>query len=251
MGSEAKDSKRFAVLVCEDAEKWGGKDVIGERFKNLLKHKDDDDAEWRWFNACTGDLPAEQDLDKFQGFVISGSHYSANDDKEWVRKTENLIASLAKKPTSSPRVVGICFGHQLIAKALGGVVGPNPSGNFVLRSEKVKATTENSLVSKLFKNGPLNMLESHSECVTELPPKAQSLASSNSCEHEIILFTENILGVQCHPEVTGEELEQKVLPSLMNSKLLTEEEGAMVQESLKFPVHSSEVNHMLSDFLHQ
>lgn len=248
MCSEGKDSKRFAVLACEDAEKWGGKDVIGARFKSLLEREDD--IEWRCFDVCKGDVPTEQDLDKFQGFVISGSHHSANDDKEWVRKTEKLVAALAKKPTACPRLVGICFGHQLIAKALGGSVGPNPSGKFILQTEKVKATKESPVASKLFANGPVDLLESHSECVTELPPKAQSIASSDTCQHEIILFTENILGVQCHPECSAEEFENKILPSLLSNKLLTEEEGVMVQESFKVPVHSNEVNSMLSDFLH-
>ena len=250
MGSDGEDSKRFGVLICEDAEKWGGRDFIGERFKGLLERKAANE-EWRLFDVCTGDLPSEQDLEKFQGLVITGSHYSVNDDKEWVRQAEKLIVSLAKKPATSTRLVGVCFGHQLIAKALGGGVGPNPSGKFILRTEKVNPTRENSVVSKLFEKGPLNMLESHSECVTELPPKAESIASSNSCEHEMILFAENILGIQGHPECTGEEFEEKILPVLVSNKLLTEEESVIVQESLKVPVHSKEVNNLVSDFLHQ
>ena len=249
MGSDGKNSKRFGVLVCEDAEKWGGKDFIGERFKSLLGREANE--EWRLFDACAGNLPSEKDLDQFQGFVISGSHYSVNDDKEWVRQAEKLIVSLAKKPTISTRLVGLCFGHQLIAKALGGDVGPNPSGKFILRTEKVNPTNENSVVSNLFENGPLNLLESHRECVTELPPKAQSVASSNSCEHEMILFAENILGIQGHPECTGDEFEEKILPSLLSSKLLTEEEGIVAQESLRLPVNSKEVNNLVSEFLRQ
>ena len=248
MSSDTKECKRFGVLVCEDSEKWGGTDYIGKRFKSLLAREGE--HQWVWFNVCAGDLPRENDLDKFQGFVISGSHYSANDDKEWIKQTEKLIETLSRKPTS-PRLVGVCFGHQLIAKALGGVVGRNPSGKFVLQTEKVKATKDNIIVSKLFENGSLTVLESHSECVTKLPPNAESIATSNSCEHEIILFTENILGVQCHSECTGEEFEEKILPSLVSNKLLTEEEGVTVQESLRVPVQSKELNSVLSEFLHK
>lgn len=249
MSSDSEKSKRFGVLVCEDSEKWGGTDYIGERFKSLLARQKE--HEWLWYDVCAGDLPSEEDLGKFQGFVISGSHYSANDDKEWIRRTEELILSLSKKPLTSARLVGVCFGHQLIAKALGGVVSRNPSGKFVLQTEKVKATKENVVVSKLFENGPLTVLESHSECVTELPQNAQSIATSNSCEHEMILFTENILGIQCHTECTGDEFEEKILPSLMSNKLLTEEEGEIVRKSLRVPVHSKKVNNVLSEFLHQ
>lgn len=130
-------------------------------------------------------------------------------------------------------------------------MGRNPSGKFVLQTEKVRATKDNVIVSKLFENGTLIVLESHSECVTKLPPNAESIATSNSCEHEIILFTENILGVQCHSECTGEEFEEKILPSLVSNKLLTEEEGITVQESLRVPVQSKELNSVLSEFLHK
>lgn len=248
MGFDNKNSKRFGVLVCEDAEKWGGKSFLGGRLETLLVRDGD---EWCYFDACAGHLPSEQDLHKFQGFITTGSHYSVNDDKEWIRQAEKLIVSLAKNPTTSPRLVGLCFGHQLIAKALGGEVGPNPSGKFLLGSEKVNSTKENSVVSKLFKNGPLNLLESHSECVTKLPPKAQSIATSNSCEHEIVLFNEKMLGIQCHPEFSGEEFEEKILPSLLSKDVLSEAEGSVVQQSLRVPLDSKQVNCMLSEFLHQ
>lgn len=249
---EAKNRNRFAVLVCEDAEKWGGLEIMGKRHIDLYRREQD--TEWRTFNACEGDIPSAEDVDKYQGLVIGGSHYSVNDDKEWVKRMEQLIVSLAKK-SPSPRVVGLCFGHQLLAKALGGSVSRNPSGKFILQTEKVKPTKNdtvtNSIVSKLFESGPLDLLESHSECVTELPPDAVTIASSASCDHEMVLFTDNILGLQSHPECRAEEFEEKILPSLMSNNLFTEEDKVKTQESFKVPLHSSKVNNILSDFLHE
>lgn len=249
---EAKNRNRFAVLVCEDAEKWGGLQIMGKRHIDL--YQKEEDTEWRIFNACEGDIPSVEDIDKYQGFVIGGSHHSVNDDKEWVKRMEQLIVSLARK-SPSPRVVGLCFGHQLLAKALGGIVSRNPSGKFILQTVKVKpiknGAVRNSIVSKLFESGPLDLLESHSECVTELPRDAVTIASSTSCDHEMVLFTDNILGLQSHPECTAEEFEEKILPTLMSSNLFTEEDKVKTLESFKVPLHSSKVNNILTDFLHE
>ena len=250
MASVSYDSRRFAVLVCEDAQKWGGQKVIGERYKNILKRVSD--VEWCTFDACGGRVPSKEDLDRYQGYVVTGSHYSANDDKEWIRKVERFISSIANK-SPAPRMVGICFGHQLLAKALGGTVGPNPTGKFVLKSEEVKANENvdvNPVVSKVFRNGPLRLLESHSECVTELPPGAVNVAESGSCKNEMVLFSDSILGLQSHPECFPQEFEEKVIQSLLDSKLLTEEERIEVERSFRVPLHSEKVNKMLSEFLH-
>lgn len=155
----------------------------------------------------------------------------------------------------SKRLVGLCFGHQLVAKALGGVVAKNPLGKFVLQTERVMAahssSDTNSIVSKLFEKGSLDLLESHSECVTELPPNAKTIASSNTCEHEMVLFADNILGVQFHPECTAEEFEEKILPFLKSGKVFTEEDVLKTKESFKVPLDSTKVNEVLKDFLHQ
>ena len=74
------------------------------------------------------------------------------------------------------------------------------------------------MTSKLFENGPINVLESHSECVEELPPKAESLASSSTCKHKIVMFTEKILRFQFHTEFTAEDQKENILLTGSSSK---------------------------------
>ncbi|GIL66971.1 hypothetical protein Vafri_20470 [Volvox africanus] len=76
--------------------------------------------------------------DMYDAIVIGGSHYSAYDDLPWIRQLEQLLPQYIN---SGVRVVGCCFGHQILAKALGGTVGRNPSGKFVLGVENVFVDT--------------------------------------------------------------------------------------------------------------
>ena len=61
----------------------------------------------------------------YAGFVVTGSPASVNDDSPWIRRLEALVRQLHARRTP---MVGLCFGHQVIAKALGGAVGLSPGG---------------------------------------------------------------------------------------------------------------------------
>ena len=63
----------------------------------------------------TGELPT--DIDQFDGFVIPGSKYNATDDEPWI---EPLCEVIRQAHAQGKALFGICFGHQVIAKALGG-----------------------------------------------------------------------------------------------------------------------------------
>ncbi|KXZ53606.1 hypothetical protein GPECTOR_6g523 [Gonium pectorale] len=121
---------RAAILCCEDAEKWTG---WTERvWRGLLEEPGD---AFSVFRCHAGEFPDPQTVrHQFDVLVVGGSHYSAYDEVEWIRRLESLLPQYV---ASGVRLVGCCFGHQLLAQALGGRVGPNPSGRFVLGVETV------------------------------------------------------------------------------------------------------------------
>ena len=89
------------------------------------------------FRCWNDERPAVVDLPTYAGLVVTGSHHGCNDAHAWIG---NLRAFLRHVVEEHPRVriLATCFGHQLLAQALGGAAGPNPGGAFVLRRESLE-----------------------------------------------------------------------------------------------------------------
>ena len=63
---------------------------------------------------------------KYDAILVSGSRHSAYEDLPWINRLADVLRSCVDR--GSPRIAAVCFGHQLLAQALGGKVGKNPSG---------------------------------------------------------------------------------------------------------------------------
>lgn len=89
-----------------------------------------EEGEERWdcFRVIGGEFPAAEDLATYDGFVVSGSPRDAHGDEPWVRR---LCALLRTLHAMRERVLGVCFGHQVLCRALGGRVGRASSGSDV------------------------------------------------------------------------------------------------------------------------
>ena len=76
------------------------------------------------FNALESVFPTN--LSEFDAYVITGSKYSAYEDLPWIRNLKHVVSQIHSTTTS--KILGICFGHQILAEALGGKVSKNPKG---------------------------------------------------------------------------------------------------------------------------
>ncbi len=135
-----------------------------------------------WF-VVDGQFPdGPKDAD---GWLITGSRHGAYEDHDWIPPLERLIRDIiaAGKP-----LVGICFGHQIIAQALGGRVEK------VARGWSVGRTTYDT------DGGPLTLDAWHQDQVVDLPEDARILASSDFCPHAALAYGDKVLSYQAHPE---------------------------------------------------
>ena len=168
-------------------------------------------------------------IDDVDGWIITGSKYSVYDNVSWIKKLQNHLINVFN--TNKP-VLGICFGHQLIAHTLGGIVEKNSLG-WELGSYKINLS-ENGNKSRLFSgiNGDDYFYESHQDVVAELP-KGSTLLASNIMGNQSFRYN-NLYGVQFHPEfsfdITKELIDIRLKNGIKinNNKLIQSNDGEQI-----------------------
>lgn len=152
-------------------------------------------GEYATVDARTESLGA--DLDG-AAVVITGSSSNVHTREDWMLRAE---ARLRELEAAHAPVLGICFGHQLMAQAYGGEVRPNPKGREISTVE-VEALADDPLLADVGRIFTANAC--HSDTVATLPLHTEVLARSAVDDHQILRFGRRSWGVQFHPEFDGE-----------------------------------------------
>jgi GMP synthase-like glutamine amidotransferase len=141
-----------------------------------------------FFDAVNGVLP--ENLDVCDAWVITGSQHAAYADNAW---TNNLRAFVREVVTAEARVAGICFGHQLIATALGGSVEPTDHWHLGPQRLTLQATP-------WFLETVVHLHAMHRDIITLLPPGATVIGEGTTADVPAYLLGDNVFCVQDHPE---------------------------------------------------
>lgn len=142
---------------------------------------------FRTWKVVEGEFPAS--VTEADGWLITGSRHGVYEDHPWIPPLEQFIrdAFAARVP-----VVGICFGHQIVAQAMGGKVERYPGGWAV-------GATEYDFGGEV-----LRLNAWHRDQVTEVPPGATVIAGNDFCANAALLYDDRALTVQAHPEFRPE-----------------------------------------------
>ncbi len=186
---------RIGLLVCDhvNAEFQPLVGDYPDLFANLLKPAAQE-MELVIYDLTQGQFPA--DVHECDGYISTGSRYSVYDEVAWIH---DLSAFVRELHAEEQKFVGICFGHQMIAHALGGEVKKTERG----WGMGVKAVEIDHPQAWMQPALPAyNLLLSHQDQVETLPPDAVVIGSNTHCPNSMIAVGEHFLGIQAHPEFT-------------------------------------------------
>jgi len=188
----------------------------GSTFPEISKHRGDFED---WIVAGMGlervqfnifdvskDLPLPE-YNEISGVVITGSHAMVTEHYDWSKRTAKWLAGAVEK---SIPLLGICYGHQLLAYAMGGEAANNPNGlefgtAYIHLNEAAK---EDSLFSILPSKVAFQV--SHTQSVIKLPPTAKVLASNSMDPHHAFIMGDCAWGIQFHPEFDADIVKRYV-----------------------------------------
>lgn len=205
----------YVVLSCKPVNQQNIVDPLYLHFPALFQGFFRRSRErWLHFNAAQGEFPSEQQMKTVKAVIIPGSSISAYDRHHGIKNLKKWIRDFDQKYPDI-RMLGICFGAQIISEALGGKVKQMPQraddpSFYYLGTEKLKVDEEFFSLpftksSNMDKEHSLCIVEAHGDEIIKLPDGFKNFGSSKLCKNELIVSEDlRYLAFQGHPEYDAE-----------------------------------------------
>ena len=140
------------------------------------------------YPVLDGVLPTQ--VNAADGWLVTGSRFGVYEEHSWIKLLE---AFLTEAYSQSVPIVGVCFGHQILAQALGGKVEKFDAGWSVgMVDYAVKSMSE-----------PVCLAAWHQDQVVEPPASAEVIASTDFCQYAMLAYGDRALSIQPHPEFSS------------------------------------------------
>ena len=226
-----------------------GCDDVPERFRHVsgtyrdmfeaLLRPELPNARFTWFDVTKGELP--EWTNACDAYLCTGSRYSVYEQRDWIAALKHFVRELYR---ARETYVGICFGHQILAEALGGKVARAEQG-WGIGVHGMAVVKLEPWMQPERANCKLQYM--HADQVQALPPESVLLAEAEHCP--IAMFrTGTMLGIEGHPEFTA-AYEQVLL--LDRRERIGAERVDAALASLSAPTDEHAVASWISNFLVQ
>lgn len=200
----------------------------------------EDSFEYHHWAVLDGDLP--ESTEEADAWLITGSRFGAYEDLPWIPPLEDFIREVYA--TGNP-MVGICFGHQIIAQALGGKVEKFDGGWSVGRveynlDESVWGSQDHQSTNQTA------LLAFHQDQVVEAPDSATTVGSTEFCKHAALLYGDRMLTIQPHPEFYSDFIGGLLVA---RRSILPDHIRESAEETLQQPIVREPIAQTLRNFL--
>ncbi|KAJ5893635.1 hypothetical protein N7495_005326 [Penicillium taxi] len=217
---------RIAILECDtplpkiDSQYngyWGVFKTLLEASAEALGQPDRLDPDTglditKWDVVTRQEYPNMEDVD---AVLLTGSKHDSYEDVPWI----NRLVEFTQKVLDQDRVrlIGICFGHQIVGRALGARVGKSDQGWEIAVCD-MDLTEEGK---KLFGLEKIRIQQMHQDIVQTCPPNIVLLGSSPRCAVQGLYSPGHFVTVQGHPEFTG-EIETEIIGTRAKAGIFSE-----------------------------
>ncbi|KXS19643.1 class I glutamine amidotransferase-like protein [Gonapodya prolifera JEL478] len=242
---------RIAVLVCDGLSDWH-KTRMGDQmlwFPRLLNAASDRHFShlnlklmFDRYDTFSGQLPSSDLVSTYAACVITGSKANAFDQDPWIQQLKAFVLDNHERT----RMIGICFGHQLLAEAFGGKVGRMEGG---WESGWADVQSVGDLGTELWGRDHIAMMFSHQDHVEVTPPGFTVLLSNNRAPNHSQVMGDTCLSVQGHPEMIASDVSAIVEYRTVVSPVFDPVWAAQVQAGLSQPVDDVFVGAKLLAFI--
>lgn len=204
-------------------------------FRRLLG---EDAHAWRTYDVAGGELPATADAE--QGYIVTGSSAGVYDPLPWIAPLQGFLrAARGQVP-----LVGVCFGHQVMAEAFGGRVIKSPKG-WGVGLQRYDLADRRAWMDEA---GAIVVPGSHQDQVVEPPPGAMVLGGSDFCPFGLLDYgKDRAISLQLHPEF--EPAYAKALIETRRGSRYTDDEADRAIASYQQPDDRARVGGWISRFL--
>ena len=166
------------------------------------------------------------------GWLITGSKHGAYEDHAWIPPLEELIREIY---AAGVPMVGVCFGHQIMAQAMGGKVvkfgGIWGVGNREYTYTNGEKTT---------------LLAMHQDQVVDVPPEATTTATSDYCKHAAFSYKGNAMSIQPHPEFSPEFIRELI--EMRSGTVIPKDQSDEALKTLEQQNDSAEYANQIAEF---
>lgn len=196
---------RVGILNAIHPEKsvinWGGSPI--DAYVRFFEQADAP-FEFVGFEVAQGQMP--DSTDACDAYVITGSANGVYDLDEWIPA---LIQFIRDCYQAGKKLVGICFGHQILAHALGGHAEKSDKGWGLGLKQFAISQTKPWMNGS---SGKCSLYFAHQDQVMALPPQAELLGGNDFCPNAFFVIEDQVLGIQGHPEFSKSMMEDLLSP---------------------------------------